>query len=93
MNDIGVGTEKQNKFSELIGRVKEIAVLINASSNSLDSITDSLIGALPEVAGDSDKAPCREGKIGELEDMIDTLTMRSAQINDSVNRLVKSGIV
>lgn len=93
MDITATSCEKQNKLSELISKIQSIAVSVNESSNRLDSLTDRFIGACPEVAGDSEATQPRQGIIGELEDVVGTLNMRSTQISDSVNRLVNSGMV
>lgn len=85
--------EKQNKLSELISRIQNVAVEINKSSNSLDCLTDKIIGSRPEVASDSEKVPLQQGIIGKLEDVIGTLQMRSIQMGNSVNRLIDSEII
>ncbi len=91
--EANVPCEKQNKLSELIGKVQDIATTINQSSNDLDAVTDRFIGIAPEAAGDPENSQARDGLIGQLEDKIDILNMRANQMKCSVSRLANSGVI
>ena len=86
-------SEQSSKLELIINSLDSVCSRLATYTANLDRSSDKLLGCVPEASNPTADAPCRQGLIGQLEDVVGRTLLNVNNMEYAVMRIVDSGTI